>query len=109
MGENGRLIRLPDQIAYVNIGRSDKAAVLDPAALLTYPNPSEDFINVHLNGKNQLLSMRLYNTDGTMVSEIKNSDQKHQLIDVQNLTNGLYLLKVETSLGPISKKLEVFR
>ncbi len=110
MGDDGRYVQLPDQVAYITLGgKTDSKNDLDPNALLVYPNPSDDILNVHLNGKNQLLSMSLYNVDGSLVKEIKNSDKKHQLLDVHNLTNGLYLLRAETALGPVSKKIEVFR
>lgn len=109
LGDDGRYVQLPDQVAYITIGGKTKEPELNPNALLVYPNPAVDVLNVHLNGQNQLLSMSLFNLDGSLIKEIKNSDKKHQLLNIQNLPNGLYLLKAETTLGPISKKVEVFR
>jgi hypothetical protein len=109
LGDDGRYVQLPDQVAYLTIAGTDVEPELNPADLLVYPNPTNDVLNVHLNGKNQLISMALYSFDGALIKEIKNSDQKHELFDVQNLPNGLYLLRAETTLGPISKKIEVFR
>lgn len=108
--DDGSYVQLPDQVAYITLGgNSDSKQELNPADLLIYPNPTDNYLNVHLNGNNQMLSMKLYNLDGSLVKEIKNSEQKHHLLDVQNLQNGLYLLRTETLLGPISKKIEVYR
>lgn len=109
LGDDGRYVQLPDQVAYITLGKHSESPELNTSALLVYPNPAVDVLNIHLNGQNELLSLDLYNLDGTLIKEIKNSDKKHQLLNIQNLPNGLYLLKAETKLGPISKKVEVFR
>ncbi|MBK6546570.1 MAG: Ig-like domain-containing protein [Saprospiraceae bacterium] len=110
LDENGKYVQLPDQVAYINIRKkSTDPAVFDPSSLLVYPNPTSDLLNIHLNGKSQLLSIRLFTLDGSLVKEIESSDQKHEILNLQNLVNGLYLLRAETSLGPITKKVEILR
>lgn len=110
LDENGKYVQLPDQVAYINIRKkSTDPAVFDPSSLLVYPNPTSDLLNIHLNGRSQLLSIRLFTLDGSLVKEIESSDQKHEILNLQNLVNGLYLLRAETSLGPITKKVEILR
>jgi spore germination protein YaaH len=61
-----------------------------------YPNPTNDFIKI-ANSKNiELTKISLFNTLGqtTIISNPKN---KH--IDISNLTNGIYFLKIADATG----------
>ncbi len=107
--EVGNFIQLDNQIAYINIDYSDQDPVLNQDALVVFPNPASDLIQLQLYGNNDMQSVSLYTLEGAEIKRINNSSQKNQQIDIQNIPNGLYLLRVETKLGPISKKLEIFR
>lgn len=107
----GQLQKLEDRVAYIKIGRKkEKENVLDPADLLVYPVPATgDLLNLHINGKNTLKSIALYSMQGNLLRTINTVDLKHQQIDVTGLHNGLYMIVVETALGPLTKKIEILR
>ena len=87
--------------------RKNKEVVLDPAQLLVFPNPASDHLILHLNGKNGMISYSVISMDGKEMFKKSAIDPKHELIDLSGLANGLYLIKTETLLGPITKKILV--
>jgi hypothetical protein len=105
----GNFLKLDDQVAYINIDYTDSPPILNPNALVVFPNPAAEQLNVQLYGNNDIINMQLFTIAGNLIKTFSNSHQKSQQIDVQNVTNGLYLLRVETSLGPIIRKIEIFR
>lgn len=108
INEDGKLIQLKDQTAYIHLTRKD-SRVLDPQDLIVYPVPAGEFLTLHLNGKNKLTSLALYTLSGHLIKAIQNPNAKHNQIELDGIQNGLYLLKAETTLGPISKKVEIIR
>ena len=98
-----------------NIIRDEKAptsVALSPdleKAVLVFPNPSHQSFSVVLNndelGKTDL---SLYNVQGQKVSSqlFENASINTQF-DVQNLSNGIYYLKISTEKGFASKKIVV--
>lgn len=70
-----------------------------------YPNPASEFINVKLNNQsNENAQIRIYNNLGKLC-KTKNIKSNQEKIDIQNLTRGIYLIKLETSNGTITKKI----
>ncbi|MDN3664270.1 T9SS type A sorting domain-containing protein [Algibacter miyuki] len=57
-----------------------------------YPNPSSDFLNI--SGLTETQHYGIYNIIGTEVK--KGSISNQEKIDIQDLTNGIYLLKLDT-------------
>lgn len=108
LNEDGKATQLNDQIAYINLTRKEPG-VLDAQDLIVYPVPASEFLTMHLNGKNQLTGLALYSLSGHLMKTIQNPDAKHNQMDLNGIQNGLYLLKAETTLGPISKKVEIIR
>lgn len=107
--ERGKLREWPNQIAYLRIQSESNDGNLDPSSLVVYPIPASDVLTMHLNGKNKLTSLALYTLSGLLVKVMDKPDAKHNQINLDGIQNGLYLLKAETSLGPITKKVEIFR
>lgn len=66
-----------------------------------YPNPSTDFVN--LNGLNGNESIQIYDNNGKLIRQSKNTDQE-TTIDVSNLIPGVYHLLIKTSDGRRIKK-----
>lgn len=107
----GEMQQLEDKTAIIKLKRAHKnqKPVLDASKLLVYPNPTSDMINLHLNGKNSMLSYSILSMDGRLIQSNKNIDPKHNMISLEGLNNGLYLIKAETLLGPITKKIEIMK
>lgn len=70
-----------------------------------YPNPSEDFIDINLidNYLNDA-TLEIYNEIGILFKREKISLNSSR-IDINNLPNGLYFIKISTEQGSTVKKL----
>ncbi|MEZ4827536.1 MAG: T9SS type A sorting domain-containing protein [Bacteroidia bacterium] len=77
-------------------------------AISVYPNPSEGLFNVEVElAKYDELEMSVYDMKGQQVYRISQSRglKFEQKIDLSNLTSGVYMLNVTTSLGTASKRI----
>ena len=68
-----------------------------------FPNPAEGFVNVAAEG---LQNVTLIDMMGRIVSQ-KTTSQPTEIIDVTNLSSGLYLLRVTTEMGVALQRGEV--
>ncbi len=83
---------------------------IDPSLLIAYPNPAQDFLNLHLNGTVPMEQILMYNLNGQVIYNSGNKvDLKKTAIDVTNIANGLYVVEVITEEGVITKKVEVMK
>lgn len=64
-----------------------------------YPNPTNDVINVKLLNSDSIEKVRIYSVTGKLLCEGKES-----IINLSNFSKGLYLLKVETVSGKSTVK-----
>jgi hypothetical protein len=71
--------------------------------LSVYPNPVAD--KFQIKSDMRINSITISGLSGNSVLYLSNTSGKTMLIDTQNLAPGLYLLKIETSNGPIIRKL----
>lgn len=61
--------------------------------LTIYPNPSSDFVQIKTNDDDQIESVRVYDFNGKIVSEISN--YKNNKIDISHLAKGVYNLRIK--------------
>ena len=75
------------------------------AQVKVYPNPAKDRVTIEAEG---MTSISVYNTLGQCViqSEVAESQTT---IDLQNMSTGLYLLRIVTGEGSISKRIVIER
>ena len=72
-------------------------------SMIVYPNPSNGLYSVHLEGtKNSSFKIQILNLVGEVVYEGLKSEN---IIDIQHLSNGVYLLKVNVDGKEYSQKL----
>jgi len=77
--------------------------ILDPS-LKMYPNPTKDFIKI--SGNNNLEKITLYDINGRLLQEVKiTGNQIEKEISLQQLTSGIYLIKVHSDKGMLLEKL----
>jgi hypothetical protein len=69
-----------------------------------YPNPASDYINVKSDSK--ILSVEMTNLVGQMVIREAVSDNVYKA-NVSTAQPGIYLLKIETETGTITKKISI--
>ncbi len=77
--------------------------------LKIWPNPTGDYLNVHLNGGKEFERIAIYNLMGQMVYNSGNMKARNAQIGVDQLSNGIYILSVHSAEGLINKKFEVIK
>ncbi len=79
--------------------------------LIAYPNPAQDVLNIHLNGDEYIKEVTMFTLTGQKIYEsgqLGEEVDRHQ-IDVLPLMNNMYVVRVMTTDGMISKKVDVMR
>ncbi|MBK9272624.1 MAG: T9SS type A sorting domain-containing protein [Saprospiraceae bacterium] len=106
MDGDGIKSRLEDKTFVLEINKKKNHGELDLNKLLVFPNPAKDQIMVLLNGSNEMKSYSILGVDGRVISSNTIVQPKLENISLSNLglADGIYLLRVETNLGPLVKK-----
>jgi hypothetical protein len=73
------------------------------AQVKVYPNPAKGFVMIEVEG---MTSVSVYNALGQCMIEREVADSQ-TTIDLQKLSEGLYLLRVKTESGIISKRITI--
>ena len=85
---------------YVNPKVSGDQKLTAAADLITiYPNPTGDFINI--NAAEGFLSVSVHNMSG---QRLINHNGNLKRVDVQSISNGIYLLGIKTKTQIITEK-----
>jgi len=71
-------------------------------AFSLYPNPSKRIIKLQYKNNLNISTIRLFNSLGSLVKEFKATQTR---LNISKLPIGLYILKIETNKGSISKKI----
>jgi len=80
---------LDDMVHIYNLNPTNSSLNIEPAGLLIYPNPSNDFIIIE---STEASKFSIYNNTGSLLKFGQIMDGK---IDIQNLENGMYFLELE--------------
>ncbi len=94
----------PQMIVPVTLDVTVGINELDKNAVMIYPNPTIDNINVKADCK--ILSVELMNLMGQCIIR-KDINAETAKVDASNLTQGVYMLKVETEKGVIARRISV--
>ena len=92
----------PDPSFNPNIGISQLKANFK---LNVYPNPAANVLYVQTDAA--LMKVSLFNLLGQTIKEVEGNNAFESQINVNNLSPGMYLLKVDTQEGTITRKVEV--
>lgn len=79
---------------HVVIFREDQLginSVTERVSISMYPNPSSDFVNIETSSETLLKNAVLYDINGRTVADVQLIENK---IDVRNIAQGLYLVKL---------------
>jgi hypothetical protein len=66
-----------------------------------FPNPIKNVVNIQLHNSIKVKNAKVYSITGQVVLEVQNKRK----LDVSGLNPGVYLLKVETDRGDITRKI----
>ncbi|SRX76033.1 T9SS type A sorting domain-containing protein [Aequorivita antarctica] len=61
--------------------------------LSVFPNPTSDKLNIQLSDKSTIVKAEIFNIHGQKIKEFLNQNEN---LDVSDLSNGLYLCKIQT-------------
>lgn len=101
-----------EDIIYLTITNSDGNSATYSATTLSdtdfkdisfsiYPNPVAK--NLHIKSQQSIYQIEVFNLNGKRI--LNEAYQENQAIDVSGLPSGLYILKIETEKGSVTKKL----
>lgn len=80
--------------------------------LVVYPNPAGNSINIaFINNPKSGLKLNIYNTVGQKVKSISYDGIVSDIftVDISNISNGIYILNIETEGRTITKKISVLK
>jgi hypothetical protein len=75
-------------------------------AVKVFPNPANSYINVNANSN--ISNVEIYSISGQKVADFT-ANGTQTVISTSNLSNGMYLMKINTENGTINKKFSVVR
>lgn len=107
--ENGERVQIPDTFTDITIRKNNGPAIPSEDKLVVYPNPASDQVYVHFNGRNTIYGYTLVDALGRVIETNQDLGQQSVLIQTSNLSEGTYVLKVTSSVGVITKKIQVVR
>ena len=81
----------------------------NPYNLIVYPNPANDLVNIHLNGKSAIEAINVIDLQGRVIRTFEDIGQKQYQIDATTLSTGLYYLQVRHTQGTMTQMLSVIR
>lgn len=77
--------------------------------LLSFPNPTNGRLTVHLNGQQTFDELAIIDRLGRVLLQEKNIHANHQVLDLSHLPNGMYVLSVTSPEGVVNRKIEIAR
>ena len=90
---------LVDDFKVVGVLPVQSVSDVNKKSVSIYPNPTTEVLNVEVNSK--INSADIYDLSGKLVRNVSVSDNK---VNVKDLKNGTYVLKVNTEAGSTSHK-----
>ena len=67
-----------------------------------YPNPAKEYVDIRVDGDVNVTSMEVYDVYGKLLDAM-NVIENPTRINVSNLANGMYFVRVNTEAGAVTK------
>jgi hypothetical protein len=109
MGDNGQTFGAEIEKVKITIRFDHPQVPLNNDLLKVWPNPTGDFLNVHLNGGKTFEEIQIFNIMGQMVYKTGKMVARNAQIGVNQLDNGLYIITLKTQEGVLHRKFEVLK
>jgi len=79
--------------------------------LIAFPNPTVDYINLHLNGSDEMSEVEMFTLTGQKLYHNTAVNSNRLQIDVTgtHFANGMYLIRAKTGEGLITKKVQIMK
>ena len=106
----GQYFKLPDYETEVEIQYGGEVNIPKDELLLVYPNPTNDLLNIHLNGDDYIVDLKVHTIAGQLIYQSGKVQWERVELAVNAYNNGLYIVTAQLSDGSfINKKVEVLR
>ncbi len=71
--------------------------IIEESSLLykIYPNPTNNNLFIDFESLDSRVTISLYNSVGQQVGQIQNTEEPRLMVDLSNLSSGVYLIKIE--------------
>ena len=110
MNSNGEMVGLTvfDPTLLINFKEPTEQTEED---LVAFPNPTVDYINLHLNGNDEMLEVEMFTLAGQKLyhNTAVNSDQLQINVTGTQFANGMYMIRAKTGEGLITKKVQIMK
>jgi hypothetical protein len=74
------------------------------SSVTLYPNPAKEYIDIRVDGDVNVTMMEVYDVYGKLINTVGVCDTPVQTrINVSNLANGMYFVRVTTEAGVVTK------
>lgn len=94
-------------LSICNIEESLKTQTVNLASIKVYPNPTKGIINIDSSGiAADNTTYELFDVQGRKVIS-KVSSSPIEILNVENLSEGIYMLTIQNSLGKTNKKIVI--
>ena len=108
--ENGNYFVLPDFRTEVILDTGGFDEPTSDEDLIVYPNPTDQFLTIHLNGQGFMTEVSIFNIAGLEVFHLDNLQWERAQLSVNDYAEGMYILQAKISDGTvINKKFQVIK
>ncbi|TVQ50116.1 MAG: T9SS C-terminal target domain-containing protein [Saprospirales bacterium] len=108
---NGAEFQLPDTNAFIEMLRPGRNAQKDFSddLITVFPNPTlaGNEVNIHVNGGYSIELVEIYDLQGRMLHNVENINGNSTRLHLDELSSGIYLLRISTDGGIVTRKLSI--
>ena len=77
--------------------------------VIAFPNPARDHLTLYLNGEGTVRSVTLFSAAGQRMMHLDEIDTNQVSLNVESLIPGIYVARITTSHGAVTRKIQVVR
>lgn len=104
VGTDGAAAYLDEVVVDIEVGTKDE---IYTSEISLYPNPANEYLNIR--SINDIYSIQIFNSFGQLIKSIESIYSSSQSIDLKDINNGYYLLKVKTKNGSTTEPIQIIR
>ncbi len=91
-----------DHCIHVTFIHSDGVGEINNISAIVYPNPTTGIVNIKCD---ETVQINVFDTFGQLLSSQNSNGNDHEIIDISNFPNGLYLIQLISQKGMSTKQI----
>jgi uncharacterized repeat protein (TIGR02543 family) len=91
-----------DHYIHVTFIHSDGVGEINNISAIVYPNPTTGIVNIKCD---ETVQINVFDTFGQLLSSQNSNGNDHEIIDISNFPNGLYLIQLISQKGMSTKQI----